>query len=532
MSAEPGLSRPLALHAGNLEPGVTEIDLYSFFSEISVSVSALRIIRDEATKGARYAYINFLSPEDAEKALHTLNYKQFKGQEILLSRSIPAAQRNPAANLYVSSLPENTPTEALAAALAPFGTIISARIAFAQDGTRHTYGYVQFESPEVANAVVEAVNAGPLTIAGTPQTIKAEIFKPSSERPRALATNIFVRNFPISSGKAAFETTVKQYGNVTSVFFQDACQNLQKSAPSETGFGFANFATHEEAQAALVELNKLTIGTFKLEAFPAKSKADRQREVHERSRSFTTSKANIYVKHIPQTQTAEELEAFFKSIGEVVSFKLHTNEVGSRTGVAYVQYRLPEDAQRAIQQTIQRQWYATIHQPRQQRQSYFRRSAARSMYRPRHQGGRRQFPQQGGEYGMYQYPRQNYGMRQMNGAPMMYQNGPRPDGRYQNGPRRRFNNNGQNGQPRQRRNQNQAPQQQANNAAAQSDQRQKLGEELFWKVQAIDAEQTPKITGMLLDMLPAEVAEILKNPDLLKEKVKEAQEILKNPTQQ
>jgi polyadenylate-binding protein len=505
-----GLTRTLALHASNLEPSTTEMDLYAFFSEVSIQVASLRIIRDESTKAARYAYVNFFTSEDADKALLTLNYKPFKGLEMLLSRSIPASQRVPAANLYVSALPENTTSQQLDAAFAVFGTIISARITSSPEGVRHSYGYVQFESPECANAALDAVKAGPIAINGVQSTIKAEQFKPSSERPRALATNVFVRNFPIAS-KDSFEATLAPFGKITSIFFQSNCLNLEKTAPSETGYGFANYSTHEEALNAIAEINKLSVGAFKLQAFQAINKLERQRQV---SGSRSSVKANVYVKHIPQTQSVEDLDAFFRSLGEVLSFKLQTNESGARTGVAFVQYRSPEEAQRAISSIVARSWYATIHQPRAQRQENLRRAPV-PHFRQRPHYHQRRYPQQqqpqDGQFGMYPYQQQQQRFRQ----PMYRQDGRYPQQQQQQHPRRRQmhqnNNKPRRAQP------------------SAEEQRQKLGEKLFYKVQEIDSEQTPKITGMLLDMKVEEVEEILKNPKLLAEKVKEAQDILKEP---
>lgn len=57
-----------------------------------------------------------------------------------------------------------------------------------------------------------------------------------------------------------------------------------------------------------------------------------------------------------------------------------------------------------------------------------------------------------------------------------------------------------------------------------------LGEALYPKIQALERNHAGKITGMLLEMVSADYAELLRlvdDPDALKAKVKEAMDVLK-----
>jgi RNA recognition motif-containing protein len=262
----PVLARPLALHVSGLDPSTTEVDLYQFIAETQVPVQSIRIIRDEATKNPRYAYVNFSSVEDTEKVLQSLNYRQFKGREISFSHSIPQSHRIPQANLHVAGLPENTSSETLSNAFSIFGPIVSVRVGASKDGVRHNYGYVQFYSETTAAAAVEAASKGPIQIGSDETSLQVNVFKPASERV-VKQTNVFVRNFPIAKGEQGFLETVKQFGTITSTCFRSNCLNVTKTGPSETGFGFANYETTEQAEAALAELNKIQVDGFPLQAF-------------------------------------------------------------------------------------------------------------------------------------------------------------------------------------------------------------------------------------------------------------------------
>jgi len=66
-------------------------------------------------------------------------------------------------------------------------------------------------------------------------------------------------------------------------------------------------------------------------------------------------------------------------------------------------------------------------------------------------------------------------------------------------------------------------------ALDQNKQRQILGELLFPQIQPLAGEHAPRITGMLIDLSVLEITEILdflENPDLLKERVEEAKELI------
>ena len=59
---------------------------------------------------------------------------------------------------------------------------------------------------------------------------------------------------------------------------------------------------------------------------------------------------NLYVTNLDSSIDHKALIAMFESIGPLESAKLKLNDDGTPTGIAFVNYRKSEDAQRAIKE--------------------------------------------------------------------------------------------------------------------------------------------------------------------------------------
>jgi RNA recognition motif-containing protein len=86
------------------------------------------------------------------------------------------------AKLFVGKLSYNTTDESLEALFAPFGTIISARVAVDRDTNRSKgFGFVEMESDDAAQAAIKALD-------GTEfegRTIVVNVSKPREDRPQS-----------------------------------------------------------------------------------------------------------------------------------------------------------------------------------------------------------------------------------------------------------------------------------------------------------------------------------------------------------
>ncbi len=87
------------LWVGELTPEVTEAELFDLFNSVGPVVS-VRVCRDAVTHHSLgYAYVNFQSAADAERAMDTMNYEPIHGKSCRIMR----CQRDPSAHRYAIS---------------------------------------------------------------------------------------------------------------------------------------------------------------------------------------------------------------------------------------------------------------------------------------------------------------------------------------------------------------------------------------------------------------------------------------------
>ncbi|XP_074599218.1 ELAV-like protein 3 isoform X3 [Brevipalpus obovatus] len=107
---------------------MTQEEIRSLFSSIG-DVESCKLIRDKVTgQSLGYGFVNYLRPDDAEKAINTLNGLRLQNKTIKVSFARPSSEAIKGANLYVSGLPKAMTQQELEQLFAPYGRIITSRI--------------------------------------------------------------------------------------------------------------------------------------------------------------------------------------------------------------------------------------------------------------------------------------------------------------------------------------------------------------------------------------------------------------------
>jgi polyadenylate-binding protein len=314
-SAVPHPQASASLYVGELDPSVTEAMLFELFSQIG-SVASIRVCRDAVTRRSLgYAYVNYNTTTDGEKALEELNYTLIKGRpcRIMWSQRDPALRKTGQGNVFIKNLDTAIDNKALHDTFAAFGNILSCKVAQDESGASKGYGFVHYETDEAASQAIKHVNGMLLNekkvFVG--HHIPKKDRQSKFEEMKANFTNIYVKNIPVEVTDEEFRELFEKFGDVTSA----SLARDQENGKSR-GFGFVNFINHEHAATAVDDLNGKD---FKHE------REEELRKSYEAARIEKASKyqgVNLYVKNLDDDVDDEKLRELFTPFGAITSAKV------------------------------------------------------------------------------------------------------------------------------------------------------------------------------------------------------------------
>ncbi|KAF2020667.1 polyadenylate binding protein [Aaosphaeria arxii CBS 175.79] len=315
-----------SLYVGELDPSVTEAMLFELFSSIG-QVASIRVCRDAVTRRSLgYAYVNYNSAEDGEKALEELNYTVIKGKpcRIMWSQRDPALRKTGQGNVFIKNLDVAIDNKALHDTFAAFGNILSCKVAQDEAGNSKGYGFVHYETAEAATNAIKHVNGMLLNekkvFVGHHIPKKDRMSK--FEEMKANFTNIYVKNVDTEVTDDEFRELFEKYGQITSASL------AHDDSGKSRGFGFVNYIRHEDAATAVDNLNDSDFRGNKLYVGRAQKKHEREEELrkqYEAARLEKQSKyqgVNLYIKNLDDDVDDEKLRELFTPFGTITSAKV------------------------------------------------------------------------------------------------------------------------------------------------------------------------------------------------------------------
>jgi ELAV/HuD family splicing factor len=148
-------------------------------------------------------------------------------------------------NLIVNYLPQNLTEDGLKALFSPYGVVQSCKLIV--DKTTHTslgYGFVNYGTPEEADAAIEKLNGA---------SIDKKVLKVSYARPSSVSiknANVYVANLPLALTNAELDALFQPYGSIiTSKILLDPDNGIGR------GVGFVRFDKYSQAETAIAALN-------------------------------------------------------------------------------------------------------------------------------------------------------------------------------------------------------------------------------------------------------------------------------------
>lgn len=152
---------------------MSQDDVRSLFSTVG-DVESCKLIRDKNTgQSLGYGFVNYKTPEQAKKAIESLNGLRLQNKTIKVSLARPSSETIKGANLYVSGLPKTMSQSEVDKLFTPHGCIVTSRILCdPQTGLSKGVGFVRYDTRQEAEAAIRHLN-GTIPVGSTePITVK------------------------------------------------------------------------------------------------------------------------------------------------------------------------------------------------------------------------------------------------------------------------------------------------------------------------------------------------------------------------
>jgi len=341
-----------SLYVGDLHFEVTEALLFELFNAVG-PVASIRVCRDSVSRRSLgYAYVNFHSVVDAERALETMNYTLIKNKpcRIMWCHRDPSLRKSGTGNVFIKNLDKSIDNKALYDTFSAFGNILSCKVATDETGGSKGYGFVHYETQDGASQAVGKVNG--MLLNG--KKVFVGFFVPRKDRAGTdgaadnVFTNIFVKNLPLEVDDDGLKAMFEPFGPIKSAI---AMKDTEGKA---RGFGFVNFDEHDHASKAVDELNGKEQNGKVLYVGRAQKKRDRERELRDKfeqlkiERASKFSGVNLYIKNLDDAINDEKLREAFEQFGNISSAKVMSDDKGNSKGFGFVCFGTTEEATKAV----------------------------------------------------------------------------------------------------------------------------------------------------------------------------------------
>lgn len=521
---------PIAsLYVGELDPNIKESDLLNLFSPFGTLLT-VRVCRDMVSqRSLGYGFVNYDSQDAATKAMETMNFKRVGDRciRIMWQQRDPALRYSGNGNIFVKNLKTDVDSKNLYEIFKAFGNILSCKVMSSAEGQSRGYGFVHFKNEEDAKTAIEKMNGAEEYANEEKKALYVANFIRRNARLAALVanfTNVYIKQVLPTVQKETIEKLFAKFGGITSAA---ACKDKNGRV-----FCFCNFEKHDDAVKAIEELHEKEVEgisapgetLYVQRAQPLSERLIALRQKYMQCQSFGN---NLYVRNFDPEFTDEDLQKLFKEYGTIKSCKVMTDANGVSRGFGFVSFSTAEEANAALREMYGRMLngkplVVNIAQRRDQRYTLLRMQFQKRLATFAKQIRGAQMAQQGrfhrGHPGAPMPPMgYDHPMPPHHGAPMPPHPAMPTPTLTSSTPKL-------------------APptpslhplSMEEFSSLTAEQRRDALGDRLFTQIQQLaPPEYVGKLTGMLLEYEADFAYQLLRNPEMLKEKVEEGMQALR-----
>ena len=555
------------LYLTDLPFGIGIPDIDEFLSNYRDKIILINPDQNPRNKNIRKPLaikVLFKDYESANKCRIEMNLRKLRGKSIRImwdERDV-TIRYNTKSNLFIKGIPKSVTPREVYEYFLQFGDISSCKISEDDFGNHNGYGYITYYNIEDAQKAIDESKDKKIFDSNN---IEISPFQKRNERIINSNDNrkIYINNIPEKYTKEDLEKLCNEFGKVEdcNIFIDKICKN----------FGIVQFSSENEAKEALNKLNGKEIDGNRLSSKIFQTKYEHKQYLENSTKRINEQNANcnLLIKNIPLTVKEEDLTKIFTKYGNVISSKIVKSRIEKKEekgkfeivseGFGYISFDKPEGAKNAMEdldgkflpgfESWSKPLIIELFIPKKERQLENTEMNNMNYFMPQNNLGPYQYT-----FPYYSYPQTNQWLPQQFNKNNNYLNN------YSYGYKRNYNRGGNKNNYRiyrnnnfrgkknynnrqqynneieeEEKNKNKLDLTEYHNLENEQDKKDYLGEKIFKAIgdseiaaeKKIDMETIGKITGMIIELPDKkEIIEILENPNILRNRIEEALNLL------
>lgn len=304
------------LYVGDLDPSIRESDIYNHIKPYG-EIATIKLVRNPVIGNKSYAFVSFKDQLIVPNLRRELNGTKIGNSTIRVSKV--TKDFDPEGNIFIKNLPASANLKTLEEKFSTYGSIISSKIAYSPSGQPLGYGFIQFDFAFQAQLAIKSMNGQKWD----DQILSVCEYLPISSRHFSSNTNLYIKNFPATYSQETIKSTFAVFGEIVSIgIINSTIQN------SIRAFGFVCFKDSESARKACDLMHGKKENDFEWYVMPHMSKTVRKGYLREQymKQIQEWKLRNLYIKNLHFSICENKLKDLCVEYGNVTSVKIVKNE--------------------------------------------------------------------------------------------------------------------------------------------------------------------------------------------------------------
>ena len=178
----------------------------------------------------------------------------------------------------------------------------------------------------------------------------ADLLEGEAASETADTSTLFVRNINFTTTSERLTETFKPLDGFMSARVNTKTDPKKPGQVLSMGFGFLEFRTKAQAQAALKAMDNFTLDDHKLVIKASHKGVDaaEERRKEDRAKKMAGKSTKIIIKNLPFEATKKDVRALFSSYGQLRSVRVPKNFDHRTRGFAFADFITPREAENAL----------------------------------------------------------------------------------------------------------------------------------------------------------------------------------------